>query len=132
MDLRGDVAGSRGAVRARAPGHVDRGHLAVVELDDGVARRHPAGPLGADAVLERAGEVAPEAEELVLLALAPREARVEVEVRRQRGRAAADGRDADEARQAVAAVLFVEDAALVVGVQVRRVAPRRPPHDLRV
>ena len=40
-------------------------------------------------------------------------------------------RDADEARQAVAVVLFVEDAALVVGVQVRRVAPRRPPHDLR-
>lgn len=160
MDLRGDVAGSRGAVRARAPGHVDRGHLAVVELDDGVARRHLPGPLGADAVLERAREVAPEAEELVLLALAPGEARVEVEVRRQRGRAAADGpargsadarfeprrqwkslcegwdagaaRDADEARQAVAVVLFVEDAALVVGVQVRRVAPRRPPHDLRV
>ena len=91
MDLRGDVAGSRGAVRARAPGHVDRGHLAVVELDDGVARRRLPGPLGADAVLERAGEVAPEAEELVLLALAPGEARVEVEVRRQRGRAAADG-----------------------------------------
>jgi hypothetical protein len=40
-------------------------------------------------------------------------------------------RDADEARQAVAVALFVEDAALVVGVQVRRVAPRRPPH-LRV
>jgi hypothetical protein len=91
VDLRGDVARSRGAVRARAPGHVDRGHLAVVELDDGVARRHPAGPRGADAVLERAGEVAPEAEELVLLALAPGEARVEVEVRRQRRRAAADG-----------------------------------------
>ena len=154
MDLRGEVAGSRGAGRARAPGHVDRGHLAVVELDDGVARRHLAGPRGADAVLERAGEVAPEAEELVLLALAPGEARVEVEVRRQRRRAAADGparggadagegslcegwdagaaRDADEARQAVAAVLFVEDAALVVGIEVRRVAPRRPPHDLRV
>ena len=91
MDLRADVAGSRGAGRARAPGHVDRRDLAVVELDDGVARRHLPGPRGADAVLERAREVAPEAEELVLLALAPREARVEVEVRRQRRRAAADG-----------------------------------------
>ena len=46
-------------------------------------------------------------------------------------RDAGAARDADEARQAVAVVLFVEDAALVVGVQVRRVAPRRPPHDLR-
>ena len=58
-----------------------------------------------------------------------RDSRRDASVRRVDAGAA---RDADEARQAVAVVLFVEDAALVVGVQVRRVAPRRPPHDLRV